>query len=279
MGGAILLPKNEQRDAGLLQFDGEIGPIGLMTTPHASLTPARANSLFWSASSVKPPGNGQRSPAGAARFRLPWTVLRAIPSITAISRALLPPASRSICLNCLMVSLPSLPASSSPRSPRGADAKLLTQGRFVAAPPGRLLTGILADFRSERWPIIDRNARRLHSGIRTAYLRSSLPTVPHGSFEVSTNAAARCEIANARVVLKEPLEVGTRKVTGIVLIHLCRTIDVRLTKPVSGIRQGTTVIPADRLASMRISPSSSMHAIGTPIAEMRSKEPNIIGRS
>ncbi|MBB4383703.1 hypothetical protein GGD61_008410, partial [Bradyrhizobium sp. SBR1B] len=44
--------------------------------------------------------------------------------------------------------------------------KLLTQGRFVAAPPGRLLIGIAAGFRSERWPTIDRNARRLHVGIR-----------------------------------------------------------------------------------------------------------------
>lgn len=46
------------------------------------------------------------NPIAAARRRLSCTVLHAIPSTTAISRELIPlPASRSTCLNYLMVSL------------------------------------------------------------------------------------------------------------------------------------------------------------------------------
>lgn len=48
------------------------------------------------------PGQSNRGCA----LRLSCTVLRAIPNTTAISRELIPlPASRSICRNCLMVSL------------------------------------------------------------------------------------------------------------------------------------------------------------------------------
>ena len=45
--------------------------------------------------------------------------------------------------------------------------KLLTQGLSLEPETGRQLIGIVAGFKSERWPIIDRNAGRLHVGIRT----------------------------------------------------------------------------------------------------------------
>lgn len=44
--------------------------------------------------------------------------------------------------------------------------KLLTQGVSLEPKNGRQLIGIVAGFKSERWPVIDRNAGRLHLGIR-----------------------------------------------------------------------------------------------------------------
>ena len=44
--------------------------------------------------------------------------------------------------------------------------KLLTQGVSLEPKNGRLLIGIVAGFKSERWPVIDRNAGRLQLGIR-----------------------------------------------------------------------------------------------------------------
>ena len=38
---------------------------------------------------------------------------------------------------------------------------------------GRLLIGMVAGFKSERWPVFDRNGGRLHLGIRTV-----VPLVP-----------------------------------------------------------------------------------------------------
>ena len=55
--------------------------------------------------------------------------------------------------------------------------KLLAQGVSAEPKTGRHLIGIVAGFKSERWPVIDRNARRLHVGIRRGYVRLPL-TVP-----------------------------------------------------------------------------------------------------
>ena len=44
--------------------------------------------------------------------------------------------------------------------------KLLTQGVSLEPKNGRQLIGIVAGFKSERWPVIDRNAGRLQLGIR-----------------------------------------------------------------------------------------------------------------
>ena len=44
--------------------------------------------------------------------------------------------------------------------------KLLTQGVSLEPKTGRQLIGIVAGFKSERWPVIDRNAGRLQLGIR-----------------------------------------------------------------------------------------------------------------
>ncbi|CAH1677931.1 hypothetical protein CHELA41_24464 [Hyphomicrobiales bacterium] len=112
-------------------------------------TPARANSRFSSASSVSSPGSGQLSPEASARFRLSCTVLRAMPSLCAISRALVPsPASRSICRSCLMVSL--LFAG-------------ITRPLFKRTVMPKLLTQVLL-LRPSKWPDIDRNGGRLHVG-------------------------------------------------------------------------------------------------------------------
>ncbi len=47
--------------------------------------------------------------------------------------------------------------------------KLLTQGVSLEPKNGRQLIGIVAGFKSERWPVIDRNAGRLQLGIRTPH--------------------------------------------------------------------------------------------------------------
>jgi hypothetical protein len=44
--------------------------------------------------------------------------------------------------------------------------KLLTQGVSSEPKTGRQLIGIVAGFKSERWPVIDRNTGRLQLGIR-----------------------------------------------------------------------------------------------------------------
>ena len=44
--------------------------------------------------------------------------------------------------------------------------KLLTQGVSLEPKTGRQLIGIVAGFKSELWPVIDRNAGRLQLGIR-----------------------------------------------------------------------------------------------------------------
>ena len=45
--------------------------------------------------------------------------------------------------------------------------KLLTQGVSLEPKNGRQLIGIVAGFKSERWPVLDRNAGRLQLGIRS----------------------------------------------------------------------------------------------------------------
>ena len=52
--------------------------------------------------------------------------------------------------------------------------KLLTQGVSLEPKNGRQLIGIVAGFKSERWPVIDRNAGRLQLGIRTSTIRASV---------------------------------------------------------------------------------------------------------
>ena len=56
--------------------------------------------------------------------------------------------------------------------------KLLTQGVSLEPKNGRQLIGIVAGFKSERWPVIDRNAGRLQIGIRKR-LPYTLPRHPH----------------------------------------------------------------------------------------------------
>ncbi|WP_439604553.1 hypothetical protein [Shinella sp.] len=54
--------------------------------------------------------------------------------------------------------------------------KLLTQGVSLEPKTGRQLIGIVAGFKSERWPVIDRNAGRLQLGIRTPSKRKKADT-------------------------------------------------------------------------------------------------------
>ncbi|MER9839070.1 hypothetical protein NKJ28_29675, partial [Mesorhizobium sp. M0145] len=83
--------------------------------------------------------------------RLSCTVLRAIPSTTAISRELVPlPASRSICLNCLMVSLLFAGIKMSSFIARQLMPKLLAQEVIFSA---------------ENWPVFGWNGGRLHTGM------------------------------------------------------------------------------------------------------------------
>ena len=62
--------------------------------------------------------------------------------------------------------------------------KLLTQGVSLEPKNGRQLIGIVAGFKSERWPVIDRNAGRLQLGIRIPverdrWFRTSEPLSVH----------------------------------------------------------------------------------------------------
>ncbi len=51
--------------------------------------------------------------------------------------------------------------------------KLLTQGVSSEPETGRSLIGIVAGFKSERWPDFDRNGGRLQIGIRTVGVMTS----------------------------------------------------------------------------------------------------------
>ena len=56
--------------------------------------------------------------------------------------------------------------------------KLLTQGVSSEPKTGRQLIGIVAGFKSERWPVIDRNAGRLQLGIRSETIYNPWHYVP-----------------------------------------------------------------------------------------------------
>ncbi len=55
--------------------------------------------------------------------------------------------------------------------------KLLTQGVSLEPKNGRQLIGIVAGFKSERWPVIDRNAGRLQLGIRMRVANTGISAV------------------------------------------------------------------------------------------------------
>ena len=135
---------------GFLSSTARSAQFGSVRRRVPCLTPLRLKSLCSSASSVSSPGKGQLNPTAAARCKLSCTVLRAIPNTTAISRELVPlPASRSICLNCLMVSLLFAGIKMSPFMARRLMPKLLTQEVIFSA---------------ENWPAFDWNGGRLQIG-------------------------------------------------------------------------------------------------------------------
>jgi len=104
------------------------------------------------ACSVAPlPAEVQLNPTSAARCRLCCTVLRTIPNTTASSWELAPPpASRSICLNCLMFSLLFAGIKMSSFITSYRCQKLLTQEVMFSA---------------ENWPVFDWNGGRLQIGM------------------------------------------------------------------------------------------------------------------
>ena len=122
------------------------------------LTPACVNSRFSSAASFNSSGSGQLTPAVVARFKLSWIVLRATPSRRPISRALTPSwASRSMCLSCRMVSslfagIPFSSSISTRRNAKVADLRAADEKRTKGLSGGRLHLGMVAGFKSERWP-------------------------------------------------------------------------------------------------------------------------------
>src|SRR5690606_509809 len=122
-----------------------LSPFRLLPSPLALLDPGAGEKTMFERIVGQLAGQGP----GQARFRLSCTVLRATPSTTAISRLLVPlPASRSICRNCLMVSL--LFAGIKISSCTGRlDAKVADPGGIV---------------RAEKRPTIDWNRGRLQIG-------------------------------------------------------------------------------------------------------------------
>lgn len=63
--------------------------------------------------------------------------------------------------------------------------KLLTQGVSSEPKTGRQLIGIVAGFKSERWPVIDRNTGRLQLGIRNQLTKTAgfhIRPTPDGDF-------------------------------------------------------------------------------------------------
>jgi hypothetical protein len=71
--------------------------------------------------------------------------------------------------------------------------KLLTQGVSLEPKPGRQLIGIVAGFKLERWPVIDRNAGRLKLGIRNwrADRQRKQQTTGRGMFVPLSSAQAK----------------------------------------------------------------------------------------
>lgn len=138
------------------------------------LTPAGANDLFSIASSVRSPGSGQLSPAATARFRLSWTVLRAIPSVSAMSRVLVPsPASRSICRSCLM-------AMPTPTSRGLVQAMAITESR---------LTEDLA-FETIAWEVLTRGRQSGEARSRSRRRQAHKRQRPHQRPDTSRRANA-----------------------------------------------------------------------------------------
>lgn len=68
--------------------------------------------------------------------------------------------------------------------------KLLTQGVSSEPETGRSLIGIVAGFKSERWPDFDRNGGRLQVGIRTLRLWSCPMASPSPARPYFLTAAA-----------------------------------------------------------------------------------------
>ena len=75
--------------------------------------------------------------------------------------------------------------------------KLLTQGVSLEPKNGRQLIGIVAGFKSERWPVIDRNAGRLQLGIRIlARARASSPFVQGSIIKVAGANGSRIDTSH-----------------------------------------------------------------------------------
>ena len=89
--------------------------------------------------------------------------------------------------------------------------KLLTQGVSLEPKNGRQLIGIVAGFKSERWPVIDRNAGRLQLGIRSypvSEVSQRLGVSQHSLYEwkkkfAASNARGNDEAEEIRRLKKE----------------------------------------------------------------------------
>ncbi len=154
MDAAIFLPEHKKRHARLLQFDGELGPIRLLASPLALLDPGAGEQPMLE----RLIGQFARQWPGQARQRRPLQVIlhgaaRNTKHHRNLAAAFPLPPSRSICRNCLMVSLlfAGIKISSCTRR---LDAKVADPGGIV---------------RAENRPVIDWNRGRLQLGTVAGY--------------------------------------------------------------------------------------------------------------
>ncbi|MER9254460.1 hypothetical protein NKI59_22040 [Mesorhizobium sp. M0598] len=144
-----LLPSDEERDARLLELDGKMGPVRLCAQPRALFDAIASEEFGLKRVIGQFAWQGPVQPIVAARRRLSCTVLRAIPSATAISRELVPRFRQAEAFVSTSHGQPSL--------------YRIKMSPFIAA---QLMPKLLTQeviFSAENWPVFGWNGGRLHT--------------------------------------------------------------------------------------------------------------------
>ena len=109
--------------------------------------------------------------------------------------------------------------------------KLLTQGVSLEPKNGRQLIGIVAGFKSEWWPVIDRNAGRLQLGIR----KFSGTFIPAGAISGQANTPMSRPDRFSYLPLHLPQEDAPYKTLWTILRPIDLPTDVRRRCPIDEV--------------------------------------------